>query len=108
MPKPPSDRPKLERPVLAAKLLTIRKTTKLGFHREPQFKADGHSIVYTHTVAVPNEWAAVYGWIVRVPDLNEDCGAGGCGGNNVPLVIIAEPYNVHRLAEDGTRLPADK
>jgi hypothetical protein len=108
MPKPPSDRPKLERSVLAAKLLIIRKTTKLGFHREPQFKADGHSIVYTHTAAVPNEWTAVYGRIVRDPDLNEDCGAGGCGGDNVPLVIIAEPYNVYRLGEDGTQLPADE
>jgi len=38
MPKPPSDRPKLERSVLAAKLLIIRKTTKLGFHQEPQFR----------------------------------------------------------------------
>ena len=108
MPKPPIDRPKLERSVLAAKLLVVRTTTKLGVHQEPQFKADGRSIMYTHTAAVPNEWAAVYGRIVTVPDLNEDCGARGCGGDDVPLVIIAEPYNVHRLREDGRPLPEDK
>ena len=47
------------------------------------------------TAATANEFAAVYGRLVRVPNLNEDCGARGCGGDNVPLVIIAEPYNVH-------------
>jgi hypothetical protein len=94
MPKPPIDRAKLERSVLAAKLLVVRTTTKLGVHQEPQFKADGRSIMYTHTAAVPK--------------LNEDCGARGCGGDDVPLVIIAEPYNVHRLREDGRPLPEDK
>jgi hypothetical protein len=64
--------------------------------------------VYTHTAEVPNKWGIVYGRIVRVPKLNEDCGAGGCGGDNVPLVIIAEPCNVHRLGEDATWLPEDK
>jgi len=108
MPKPPSDRPKLDRSVVAPKLLIVRKTTELGFHQEPQFKADGHSIVYTHTGPVPNMWAIVYGRIVRAPNLSKDCGAGGCGGDTVPLVIIAEPFNVHRLAEDSTPLPEDK
>jgi hypothetical protein len=108
MPKPPSDRPKLERSVVAPKLLIVRKTTKVGVHQEPQFKADRHSIAYSHSAEVPNEWAIVYGRIMRVPNLNEDCGAGGCGGDNVPLVIIAEPYNVHGLGEDATPLPQNK
>ena len=56
----------------------------------------------------PNKWAIVYGRIIKVPNLDEDCGAGGCGGDNVLLVIIAEPFNVHRLAEDSTLLPEDK
>jgi hypothetical protein len=102
MPKPPSDRPKLERSVVAMKLSAVRQTTKLGFHEEPQFTTDGHAIVYTHTAAAPNEWAVVYGRIVTVPNLNEDCGAGGCGGDDAPLVIVAEPHNVHRLRDDGT------
>jgi hypothetical protein len=101
MPKPPSDRVKLERSVVAAKLSVVRKTTKLGFHQEPQFSADGHSIVYTGTAPLPNQWALVYGLIVRSPRLDEDCGAEGCGGDDVPLIIIAEPYQVHRLRSDG-------
>ena len=43
MPKPPSDGPKLQTPVLA-KLSVVRGTTKLGSHQEPRFKADGHRI----------------------------------------------------------------
>jgi hypothetical protein len=41
MPKPPSDRAKIERSIIAAKLLTVRKATKLGVHQKPQFKSDG-------------------------------------------------------------------
>jgi hypothetical protein len=92
MPKPPSDKAKLERSVVAAKLSVVRKTTKLGFHQEPQFRADGQSVVYTGSAPLPNQWAVVYGLIVRSPRLDEDCGAGGCGGDDVPLIIIAEPY----------------
>jgi hypothetical protein len=108
MPKPPSDRPKLERLVVATKLSIVRKTTKLGSHQEPQFKAEGRSIVYSNNAEAPNEWAVVYGRIVRVPNPDEDCGADVCGGDNAPLVIIAEPYNVHRLRDDATPLPDDK
>jgi hypothetical protein len=90
MPKPPSDRPKLERSVVASKLSIARKTSK-----------------FTDTAAAPNQWAIVYGRIARVPNLNEDCGEAGCGGDNVPLVIIAEPYNVHRLGKE-TPLPHGK
>ena len=60
MPKPPSDRPRFEQAVVAPKLLIVRTTTKVGSHQEPQFKADGHSIVYTHTAEVPNKWAIVW------------------------------------------------
>jgi len=108
MPKPPSDRPKFERSVVAMKLSIVLKTTKVDSHQEPQFKADGRSIAYSHTAEVPNEWAIVYGRIVKVANLNEDCGADGCGGDNVPLIIIAEPYNIRRLCDDATPLPEDK
>jgi hypothetical protein len=43
---------------------------------------------------------------VGTKNLNKDCGAEGCGGDDVPLVILAEPYNVHRLRDDATLLPA--
>ena len=72
MPKPPSDRAKIERSIIAAKLLIVQRATKLGVHQEPQFKSDGRSVQYTHTADVPNLWAAVYGRIVRTPNLNED------------------------------------
>lgn len=104
MPKPPRGRPKLHGAVVAAKLSVVRKTTKLGSHQEPRFTADGHR----STAAVPNDWAVVYGRIVRSHRFDEDCGAGGCGGDDVPLIIIAEPYQLHRLRGDGKPLPEEK
>jgi hypothetical protein len=97
MPKPPSDKPKLQGTVVAAKLSAVRQTTRLGSHQEPRFKVDGQP----SNAAVPNEWAVVYGRIVRSPRLNKDCGTGGCGGDDVPLIIIAEPGEVHTLRGDG-------
>lgn len=104
MPKPPHAKLQLEQSAVAAKLLTVRETTKLGTHEEPYFKTDGNSIVYAGQRVIPNEWAVVYGRIMRMPRLNKDCGAKGCGGDNVPLMLIAEPYNIHRVAEDGRLL----
>ena len=108
MPKPPSERPRLERPVLAAKLSAVRKTTRLGFHQEPQFELDGRSIVYSHSARKANAWAVAYGRVMKVEKLNQDCGAAGCGGDNFPLLLIAEPYNVNKLSENGTLLPWDE
>ena len=104
MPKPPRAKLQLEQAALAAKLFAVRQTTKLGTHEEPYFKKDGNSIVYAGQTVRPNEWAVVYGRIVRMPELNEDCGVEGCGGDNVPLMLIAEPYNVHKIAGDGRLL----
>lgn len=104
MPKPPRAKLQLEESALAAKLLTVRQNTKLGTHEEPYFKKDGNSIVYAGQTVKPNEWGVVYGRMVRMPKLNEDCGVEGCGGDNVPLMLIAEPYNVHRIAADGRLL----
>jgi hypothetical protein len=101
MPKPPSGRPKLQGAVVAAKLSVVRKTTQLGSHQEPRFNGD----VHPSTTTVPNEWAVVYGRIVRSPELAEDCGARGCGGDDVPLIILAEPSEVHPLRGDGKSLP---
>jgi hypothetical protein len=95
MPKPPSARPNLQSTVVAAKLSAVRKTTNLGSHELP--RADGHP----STTTVPNEWAVVYGRIVKSPRLDEDCGVGGCGGDDVPLIMLAEPSEVHPLRGDG-------
>jgi len=104
MPKPPRAKLHPEQSAVAAKLLAVRKTTKLGTHEEPYFKTQGTSLVYAGEASRPNEWVVVYGRIARLPRLNEDCGAEGCGGDNVPLMLIAEPYNVHGIAEDGRLL----
>ncbi len=108
LPRPPSDKPKLQRGIVAAKLSVVRNTTKLGSHTEPRFKMEGGSITYSHTATVPNEWAVVYGRVVRVPDLDEDCGPKGCGGGDVALVLIAEPDQVRKLRDDGGSFSADK
>jgi hypothetical protein len=94
MPKPPSDRPKFEQIRITAKLSDIRRTTALGSHGEPQLNAEGK----VRTAIVPNEWAFVYGRLVKTPRLDEDCGSGGCGGEDVPLVIIANAQEVQTLA----------
>ena len=102
----PSERPKLEQSIIAGKLSMVQKTTKLGVHMEPQFKADerSHTILYTHTAEVPNSWGAIYGRIEGVAKLNKDCGPEGCGGDDQPALILAQPYNIHRLSEDGAPL----
>ena len=104
MPKPPGDRPTLQRRLVDTKLSIVRKTTKLGSHQEPRFDANGRP----HDGDAPNEWAIVYGRIVRNPDLNKDCGAGGCGGDDVPSIIIAEPSQVRTVTADGSLMPENK
>jgi hypothetical protein len=97
MPKPPGNSPTFARTRIAAKLSEVRRTTELGSHEEPQFNSAGKLT----TKLVPNEWALVYGRLVRTPRLNEDCGVGGCGGDDVPLVIIAKEREVHVLSGSG-------
>ena len=94
MPKPPSDRPKFEHTPISAKLAEVRRTTALGSHEEPQLNAEGK----VRAGIVPNEWAFIYGRLVKTPRLDEDCGSDGCGGDDVPLVIIANEQEVHTLA----------
>lgn len=96
MPKPPSGRPTLDPTRIAAKLSAVRRTTDLGSHQEPRFNADGKQ----HVVMVPNEWALVYGRLVRSPRLDKDCGVGGCGGDDVPLIIVAKEHEVRTLPRD--------
>jgi hypothetical protein len=93
MPKPPSDRPRLGRAEIAAKLFAVRKTTNLGSHEEPRFKSDGNS-VSSRTAVVPNDWGVVYGRVVKVHV-----------GDEAQLTILAEPDDVHRISVDGTFLP---
>ena len=100
MPRPPDNSPKLDDAVVAAKLSVIRKTTKLGVHQEPRFKGEGQSIAYSHLAIVSNEWGVAYGRIVKSPRLDEDCGSDGCGGDDVPLILIVNERQVHALGAD--------
>lgn len=105
MPKPPRENPTLRASVLRAALSAVRATTEVSTHQEPRFKKEGRSITFSRMAEVPNEWAVVYGQIGTVPQLKKNCGVSGCGGGDVPLIIVAEQKNVHRLSEDGTMLP---
>lgn len=99
MPNPPGEKPDLDHATVVAKLSLVRKTTALGTHKEPTFKAEERD--------VPNQWAVVYGRIVLVPNLNENCGPEGCGGFNMPVILMATPFNVHVVPGDGRFLSAD-
>lgn len=101
MPKPPKERLKLHPTVFAAELSVIRKTTILGFHKEPQFKKEGNTIKYSGQGDVPNEWAVAYGRIVADPNP----GKKDNGFIGVPLGMIVEPYNFYCLNNDGTPIP---
>lgn len=107
MPHPPSERPDLDHSNVAANLSTVRKTTKLGTHKEPAFKAEDHEIRDTGEADVPNQWAVVYGRVVFVPNLTEKRGGPGCGGFDVPVILMATPFNVHGVRGDGSFVPAD-
>jgi hypothetical protein len=101
MPKPPRNNSALPSDVVAAKLSAVRATTDLGSHEEARLDAHGRP----SSVVVPNEWAVVYGRIVKSPRLDEDCGDGSCGGDDVPYMIIADRHEVHLLTNDGKPLP---
>ncbi len=107
MPKAPSDMPKFDQAMLREKLAFIRRTTKLGSHKAPGFKTQGNTLVYDKNVIVPNEWAVVYGRLIRLLLRDEDCLTKGCVGD-VRFMIVAKPYDVYSLAEDGRLLPEPK
>jgi len=104
MPKPPEDQPELDDRLLAAKLSLVRRSTALGSHEEPVFGTNGQ----VTTVVVPNEWAVVYGRIVKLPRLDEDCGAEGCGGDDVAVALIAQSSQVYTLRSNGAWLPVEQ
>jgi hypothetical protein len=106
MPDPPASRLRLEPSLVAAKVSMVRKTTSLRSHDEPTFRREGNSTVFNGTRSVKNEWAVAYGRVVKNPRLDENCGIGGCGGDDVPLTIVVKPYNVYLAGDDGVLRPA--
>jgi hypothetical protein len=94
MREPPGDSPTFERTSIAAKLSEVRKTTQVRSHEGPESKRKGK----LYTVVATSGWGLVYGHLVKTPRLNEDCGASGCGGDDIPLILIAKRREVHALA----------
>lgn len=92
LPKPPSNRPRLDRTDVAAKLKLVRKTTALGYHKEFTFE---------HEADVPNEWAVLYGRIVSPRSIGKEL-QGSNGFLGAPLMIRVYRYNIHKLNGDGT------
>jgi hypothetical protein len=92
-PEPPKEQPNLDSRVLASKLAKIRKTTALGTHVEPRYKKVENRITFSHFADVPNEWAVVYGKLVKIPEEGED-------GVRLSLVVVRQ--NVQILDANGT------
>jgi hypothetical protein len=91
MPKPPSGNPQIDELTLIEKLSLLRKTTKLGLHKEPQFKTEGRTITFSHFADLKDEWGIAYGRIFSTPKLKKDnCDdAVGCGGfHGAPAGLI--------------------
>lgn len=101
MPKPPPTKFEPDPSILARKILEVRQTTELGSHQTPHFKIEGRSLRYDGIVSTPNDWAVIYGRLMRMPRLSENCAIEGCGGDDVPLAIIAVPDNIQILSADG-------
>ena len=106
MPRPPREHAKFDPTALAAKLALVRRTTMLGVHKEPRLQVQAHHS--SEEVDVPNEWVVAYGRIVLLPRLEDNCGVDGCGGDNVPLLLLVEEYNLHVLGEDGGLQPTSR
>ncbi len=97
MPKPPADTPALDPALIAVKLSAVRETTVFGSHTVASFREQGGTITYAGERSVPNEWAVIYGRVVKASDFNKDCGIRGCGGLDVPIVLITTCANTHVL-----------
>ncbi len=99
MPKAPSDTPTFSQTDLAEKLLLVRKTSKLGVHKEPRLKKGGGLL----EVDVPNDWVVAYGRIMTAPDLSTgQCGEYDCRGfHRAPLILVVERRNVRAISTSG-------
>jgi hypothetical protein len=104
LPEAPNDRPTLSPGMVASRLLLVRRTTKVGVHKEPRFKRAGSSITFAGHRNVPNSWAVVYGRLVVPQNLGKkDCIDPGCHGftMHAPLLMMVKPESVHTLTDAG-------
>ena len=106
LPGPLNDQPEMDHTLLAEKFSAVRKATKLGFHKRPQFKNEGGGVKLSKFADVRDEWAVAYGLIFWSPNLKrQPCGGDeiGCGEFlGAPSAIIVAPKNLHVINKDGT------
>jgi len=95
LPQPPTVHPKLSTEIVANKLAAVRRSTRLGTHKEP--------IDSRKAAKVPNQWAVVYGRVFIPPNLGkEPCEIGSGGFIGAPMIIMSDSKNIRILSEDGT------
>jgi hypothetical protein len=63
----------------------------------PIFRAQGRTLTHAGEISVADDWAVIYGRVVKSPDLSEDCGPRGCGRFDVPILLITTSANTHVL-----------
>jgi hypothetical protein len=108
-----NDQPEMDHALLVENFSAVRNSTKLGFHKQAQFKNEGGGITFLKCSDVRDEWVVVYGRILYSRNLTrEPCGGDeiGCGKFlGAPLAIIVAPKNVHIINKDGTlRRPSEQ
>ena len=95
----------LDESAIAEKLVLIRRSTKLGFHKEMVFDAKDNTPKWAN---LGDEWGVAYGLVVFRPKLKpgDNCSGGneGCGGwNETPVMLV-----VRTELENFTTFPNDK
>jgi hypothetical protein len=103
MPKPPSAKPHIDEPTLIDKLSLLRKTTKLGLHREALFKTEGPTFTFSHFADVKDEWGVAYGKVFNALKLGWDnsCAEAGCRGlDGAPAALIINRDSLRAFRDD--------
>jgi hypothetical protein len=107
MPRPPS-RSVIDQDTLAKKLALVRKSTTLGSHKEPRFKAEDRTSTKSDVADVNDEWGMAYGVVFTTPNLRKDnCGDEiGCGGfDGAPIALITVRNALKKLGGGNNARP---
>jgi hypothetical protein len=112
MPKPPTGNPEITDAAVLRKISSLRKTTKLGFHKEPRFKQEKGALTFSEMADVKDEWGVAYGRVFTAPKLKKDnCDDNevGCGGfEGAPAVLIMKREFVRTYQDEGGKLQLTK
>ena len=82
MPKPPAVFPQINQTTLIQKLSLVRKATKLGLHKEPQFKTAGRTFTFSHFADTKDTWGIAYGRVFSTANLKSE------NFDGAPVVLI--------------------